>query len=82
MGCKTDREFSRFDPDGSVKHGIIFIDQNGVAKAKSPDRICDFVNMHRLDRADIARRDQEIGRRTLDQRQLRQEVIAYQSWPS
>ena len=74
------QELRRLDADDAVEHAVLLVDQNRIAKAQTADRGCDLPKMSRLDFAHIARRDDEVSRRTLDKLELRHKIVANGMW--
>ncbi len=60
----------RLDPDDSVQHTVLLVDQNRIAKAQAADCVRDLANMSWLDLAHIARREDELSGRAFDKIEL------------
>ncbi len=74
------QKLGRLDAYHAVEHGVSLIDQHRIAKAQTADCGGDLAKMSCLDLAHVARRNDEICRRTLDQRELRHKIVANETW--
>jgi hypothetical protein len=75
--CGEPQELCGLDPDNAVQNDILFIDQNGIAKAEGGDRVADLTQVRRLNFTHIAHGSNEVTRRAVDKLEFRHKVVAY-----